>query len=99
MAIFGKKKEKNINLIPKEQAETAFSKKDLVIPILIPVLTISIIVLVFASLFTLEQREVGRSKDLEEKINEKISQWQKFSDEAKIIKKVGLALGLYKEGV
>ena len=99
MAIFGKKKEKNINLIPKEQAETAFSKKDLVIPILIPVLTISIIVLVFASLFTLEQREAGKAKGLEQKINEKIAQWQKFSDEAKIVKKIGLALGLYKEGV
>ena len=92
MAIFGKKKEKNINLIPKEQAETAFSKKDLVVPILIPVLTIGIIVLVFASLFTLEQREVGKAKGLEQKINEKIAQWQKFSDEAKIVKKIGLSL-------
>ena len=99
MAIFGKKKEKNINLIPKEQAETAFSKKDLVVPILIPVLTIGIIVLVFASLFTLEQREVGKAKDLEQKITEKITQWQKFSDEAKVVKKIGVALGLYKEGV
>ena len=99
MAIFGKKKEKNINLIPKEQAEAAFSKKDLVIPILIPVLTIGIIVLVFASLFTLEQRETGKAKDLEQKINEKITQWQKFSDEAKVVKKIGVALGLYKEGV
>jgi Tfp pilus assembly protein PilN len=95
---FKKKKEKNINLIPKEQAESFISVRDLLIPLLIPGLAVILVILVFASLFTLEQTQKAKARGLEKEINQKTSQWQQFSERASAIKQIRSGLSTFQEG-
>lgn len=92
-----RKKEKNINLLPEEQAAAGRSWRDFIIAPLIPILVIVLIAFVFAALFTLEQNEARKSRDLEEEISQEVSKWQQFSEEANAVKLIKSNISDYEK--
>ena len=96
-SIFKKSKDKNINLLTEDEATSLSVKRNVLIILSIPLLVLIFLLIVFAAVFLFEQSEVGRSREIASKINEKEMQWQGFSDTAASIKHIKTALDTHKD--
>lgn len=93
---FGKsKKDKNINLLPEEAGESFNLKKDLVLALLTPLATITLLGFIFATLFLLEKQQAIKNDNINKEINEKTSQWKKLENKAGSIKTIQTGFDLY----
>lgn len=97
LSIFKKTKERDINLLTREEAKATSAKLSFIPLILIPMLTLAVLIAVFLIVFALEQREKMRQSELASEIDQKTNEWKRYEDIAKTIYQVKTNIDKYQE--
>jgi Tfp pilus assembly protein PilN len=97
LSIFKKTKERDINLLTREEAKPTSAKLSFLPLILIPMLTLAVLTAVFLIVFALEQREKIRQSELASEIDQKTNEWKRYEDIAKVIYQVKTNIDKYQK--
>jgi len=96
--IFRKKTGKrNINLLPEEEGESVFTRRDFIIALLIPVGTVVFLGVVLFFLLLFGTQASLKHSDLAKKIQQKQTEWGKYSEVASGITEIKTNITTYQD--